>query len=60
MKTIIIKISDSVFKEIRTHMNIRGMTGEACGVVDEFVVKFIEAIEKELPELTLQLKAEKE
>ena len=59
MKTIIVKISDQVLTELRTHMGIKCMGGEACGVPDAFVVKFVKAVEEGKTELTLQLKSER-
>ena len=60
MKTIVVKVSDRVLAELRTHMALKCMTGEACGVPDAFMVKFVKAVDDGEAELTLQLKSERE
>ena len=60
MKTIVVKVSDRVLAELRTHMSLKCMTGEACGGPDAFVVKFVKAVDDGEAELTLQLKSERE
>lgn len=60
MKTIVLKISENVFEELRTHMSIRCMAGEASGMVDAFVVKIIKAIDDGDSETGIKMKGEKD
>jgi len=60
MKTIVVKVSDRVLAKLRTHMNLKCILGEACGMPDAFVVKFVKAVDDGEAELTLQLKSERE
>lgn len=60
MKKITITISDRVFTELRTHMSIRRMSGNACGVVAAFLVKIIKAIEDDDSEIDIRMKREKD
>lgn len=50
LKKIILLLDDDVFAELKSHLMARGLTGSMYGVVDEFAVKLIEAIEKGLVE----------
>ena len=56
MKTITIKLSDRVFKELRTHMIIKCNIDEAYGTTDAFIIKLIKAIEHGADEVTFKIK----
>ena len=60
MKKITVTISDKVFAELRTHMGLRCMSGEACGVPDAFLVKIIKAVEDGDSEVGIKMKGEKD
>ena len=60
MKKITVTMSDQVFDEIRTHMSLRCMSGEACGAPDAFMVKIIKAVEDGDSEVGIKMKGEKD
>lgn len=60
MKKIELHIDDKVFKELRSHVGIKGMCGNLYGVIDAFNVKIIKAIENGDKELHLSFKKRKE
>lgn len=60
MKKITVTISDKVFSELRTHMAIRCMSGEAAGVPDALLMKIITAVEDGDSEVGIKMKGEKD
>ena len=50
MKKIKIKIEDDVYKSLKQATQVKGMTGNIGGIVDSFIIKLVEAIDKGLDE----------
>lgn len=46
MKKITVTMTDEVFTELRSAMGVRGLSGVAYGILDEFMVKLIETIQE--------------
>ena len=46
MKRIVLKIDDDVYRDLSSAMSVRGLTGEAYGIVDEMFIKLMQAMEK--------------
>ncbi|KKL64265.1 hypothetical protein LCGC14_2166800 [marine sediment metagenome] len=54
MKTIKLNIDDSLYKHIKTVMNIKAMCGHFCGEIDEFLFLLIKNIEDNQEEITIE------
>ena len=50
MKTIKVKIDDDVYKHLKQATQVKGMTGNIGGIIDSFIIKLIESIDKGLDE----------
>ena len=50
MKTIKVKIEDDVYKSLRQAIQVKNMTGNMGGIVDSFIIKLVESINKGLDE----------
>ena len=50
MKKIKIKIEDDVYKSLKQATQVKGMTGNIGGIVDSFIIKLIESVDKGLDE----------
>ena len=59
MKKVTLEIADDVFAEIRSATAVKGMCGSLYGVVDSFMLKLIEKIEKGEETITFQFKDKK-
>ena len=56
MKTLIINVSNDAFKELRSALLTRGVTGGLFGLLDEFAHDVIKAMEDKVKEVSLDLK----
>ena len=45
MKKIVLSMDDNVFTELRSAMGVRGLSGVAYGIIDEMIVKLVEAMQ---------------
>ena len=59
MKTIKIKIEDNVYKRLKQATQVKGMTGNISGIIDNFIIKLIESIDNGLIEEHFKYKNEK-
>ena len=50
MKTIKVKIEDDVYKSLKQAIQVKNMTGNIGGIVDSFIIKLVEAVDKGLVE----------
>jgi len=50
MKTIKIKIEDDVYKNLKQATQVKGMTGNIGGIIDSFIIKLVESVDKGLTE----------
>ena len=50
MKTIKVKIEDDVYKSLKQSIQVKNMTGNIGGIVDSFIIKLVESINKGLDE----------
>jgi hypothetical protein len=46
MKTFTVIIGDDTYKEIRSAMFVRGISGNAYGTLDSFVYAFVEKVDR--------------
>ena len=54
-----IKIEDNVYKRLKQATQVKGMTGNISGIIDNFIIKLIESIDKGLIEEHFKYKNEK-
>lgn len=45
MKTITLNIADDVYKELKSSMQVRMLTGSSYGISDAFIKKIVSSIE---------------
>lgn len=50
MKTIKVKIEDDVYKSLKQAIQVKNMTGNIGGIVDSFIIKLVESVDKGLVE----------
>lgn len=50
MKTIKVKIEDDVYKSLKQSIQVKNMTGNIGGIVDSFIIKLVESVDKGLTE----------
>ena len=50
MKTIKVKKEDDVYKSLKQAIQVKNMTGNIGGIVDSFIIKLVESVDKGLVE----------
>lgn len=60
MKTIVLKIDDDAVGMISGCLKVMGMTQKACGIINQFVLKIVKALDEGKEELHIQLKTDQE
>ena len=59
IKTIILKIADDVYKELKSNQGLRMMVNASFGIQDEFIRKIISSIDNDITEVKIKYKKNK-
>lgn len=55
-KTILLKIDNDVIEELRSQLQTKQLTGELCGLFDEFIMKLIKDLDNNTKEQVIFLR----